>query len=255
MSLSIRTDLGSRLVVAGFNQNLSDLYGSLERLATGRRINRASDNPAGLVISKHLQSQIATLNREIENITATIGKYQTVSGSVNELRGQLTELRSLAVGASNAAFNDEAVQEAYATAAESLVNTYNRTVASAHYNGTPTLDGSASALASVTAVEGIDLSSPENAAAALEVIDQAASELDQTMIDLGATQKNDLESRRQSLEVTRQNLEAAESVITDTDYAMEMSLFTASMLRSRASLALLGHSFLANRDVLSLLQT
>jgi flagellin len=254
MSVSIRTDLSSRLVVAGFNQNLSDLYGSLQRLATGQRINSAADDPAGLVISKRLQSQIATLNQEIENVSATIDKYQTVSGSVSELRGQLTELRSLAVGASNAAFNDEAVQEAYTTAAESLVNTYNRTIANAHYNGTQTLDGSEGALASVAALEGVDLSSPENAAAAIEVIDQAASELDQTMIDLGAAQKNDLESRRQSLEVTRQNLEAAESTISDTDYAMEMSMFTASLIRSQTNLALLGHSFLANRDVLSLLQ-
>jgi len=254
MSVSIRTDLSSRLVVAGFNQNLSALYGSLERLSTGRRINSASDDPAGLVISKQLQSQIATLNQEIQNITATIGKYQTVSGSVNELRGQLTELRTLAVGASNAAFNDEAVQEAYATAAESLVNTYNRSIAGAHYNGTPTLDGSEGALASVTALEGIDLSSPENAVAAIETVDEAASELDQTMIELGAAQKNDLESRRQSLEVTRQNLEAAESAITDTDYAMEMSLFTAGLVRSQATLALLGHSFLTNQGAVSLLQ-
>jgi flagellin-like hook-associated protein FlgL len=160
----------------------------------------------------------------------------------------------LAVGASNAAFNDEAVQEAYVTAAESLVNTYNRTIANAHYNGSPTLDGSKGALATVAALEGVDLSSPENAAAAIEVIDQAASELDQTMTDLGAAQKNDLESRRQSLEVTRQNLEAADSTISDTDYAMEMSMFTASLVRSQTSLALLGHSFLANRDVVSLLQ-
>lgn len=254
MSVSIRTDLSSRLVVAGFNQNLSNLYGSLHRLATGRRINSASDDPVGLVISKQLQSQIATLNQEIENVSATINKYQTVSGSVSELRGQLTELRSLAVGASNASFNDEAVQEAYVTAAESLVNTYNRMIASAHYNGTPTLDGSEGALATVAALEGVDLSSPENAAASLEVIDQAASELDRTMADLGAAQKNDLQSRRQSLEVTRQNLEAAESAISDTDYALEMSMFTASLVRSQTSLALLGHGFLSNRDVVSLFQ-
>ena len=254
MRLSIRTDLGSRLTVSAFNQNLSGLYGSLERLATGQRINRAADDPAGLVISKQLQSQIASLNQEIENITAAIGKYQTVSGTVGELRSQLTELRSLAIGAANAPSNDETAQEAYANAAEDMVNTYNRAIANAQYNGAQTLDGSEGSLANVTRLEGIDLSSPERAAAAIEIIDRVASELDRTAIELGAAQKNDLGSRRQSLEITRQNLEAAESAITDTDYAMEISAFTAGLVRAQTTMVLLGHSFLSNRTVVSLME-
>ena len=254
MSISIHTDLGSRLFVAGCNRNLRDMYTALERLATGKRINHAADDPAGLVISKQLQSQIASLNQEIENISATVNKYETVTSSVIGLRESLTELRSLAVGAANSAYNSDDAQTAYTSAAESLVNSYNRTIANAHYNGTPTLDGSEGSLATVTKLSGIDLSSPEAAVASLTVIDQAASELDQITIDLGATQKNDLESRRQALEVTQQNLEAAESAIADTDYAMEMSLFTAGLIRAQASLALMGQSFVTNRSVFLLLQ-
>jgi|GEM_PF-773469 len=253
MAISIRTDLGSSITVFGLNRNLNDTYAALERLATGKRINHAKDDPAGLVISKQLQSQIASLNQEIENLSANIGKYQTVSASVMELRDDLTELRSLAVGAANSAYNDEDVQAAYATAAESIVNSYNRTIANAHYNGMPTLDGSEGSLASVTELPDIDLSSAEAAVASLEKIDTAASELDQIMIDLGATQRHDLESRRQSLEVTRQNLQAAESAITDADYAMEMSRFTAGLIRTQTSLALLGHSFMTHKGTLSLL--
>jgi len=253
MGLSIRTDLGATMAVIGLNSNLSDLYTSLERLATGKRINHAKDDPAGLVISKQLQSQIATLNQEIDNLSANINKYQTVSSSVIGLRDDLTELRSLAVGAANSAFNSEEAQEAYATAAESIVNTYNRSITNAHYNGMPTLDGSEGALASVSELTDIDLSSPEAAAASLEKIDAAASELDHITIDLGATQKNELESQRQSLEVTRQNLTAAESAISDVDYAAEMSRFTASLIRSQVSLALMGHSLITSRSVTSLL--
>jgi flagellin-like hook-associated protein FlgL len=54
--------------------------------------------------------------------------------------------------------------------------------------------------------------------------------------------------------VTCQNLTAAESAITDTDYAMEMSSFTASLIRSQATMALLGHSFLTRQTVVSLMQ-
>lgn len=240
--------------MAGCNRNLAYMYTALERLATGQKINRAADNPAGLVISKQLQSQIASLNQEIENISATVNKYQTAISSVMGLRDSLSDLRSLAVGAANAAYNSDDAQIAYTTAAESLVNNYNRTIANAHYNGTPILDGSESSLASVSVLSDVDLSSPEAAAASLAVIDQATSELDQIMIGLGATQKNDLESRRQALEVTQQNLQAAESAITDTDYAMEMSIFTAGLIRSQATLALMGQSFVTNRSVFSLLQ-
>ncbi len=254
MALSIRTDLGTALAVSSFNSNFDSLYRSLERLSTGRRINHASDDPAGLVISKQLQTQIGSLNREIDNISANIGKYQTVSSSVMELRDDLTELRSLAVGAANGALNSEDAQTAYATAAEAIVNTYNNTIANAHYNGRPTLDGSEGALAAVANLEGIDLSSPEAAIASLETIDAAARELDGVSVELGATQRYELESRRQSLEVTRQNLQAAESAITDTDYAMEMSIFTANLIRTKASMALIGHSLLASMDVTALFE-
>ncbi|MCD6249828.1 MAG: hypothetical protein J7J98_05830 [candidate division Zixibacteria bacterium] len=253
MGLGIRTDLGATMTVLGLNRNLDNLYSSLERLVTGKRINHAKDDPAGLVISKQLQSQIASLNQEIDNLSANINKYQTVSSSVIELRDDLTELRSLAVGAANSAFNSEEAQEAYAIAAESIVNTYNSTIANAHYNGAATLDGSDGSLASVSELMDIDLSSAEAAAASLEKIDAATSELDDITINLGATQKNEFESQRQSLEVTRQNLTAAESAISDVDYAAEMSRFTASLIKSQVSLALMGHSMISAKSVTSLL--
>ena len=250
---SISTDLGVRLTMAGFNRSYTDMYAAMERLASGRRINHASDDPAGLVISEKLQSQIATLNREIENVGAVIDKYQTASSSVSGLWGTLTELRSLAVAAANSAGNSEEAQEAYAQSASALVDSYNRTIANAHYNGAATLDGSKGSLADVAKLEEIDLSSPEAASDTIEKIDQAASQLDLVTSNLGATQKYDLESRRQSLEVERQNLQAAESTLADTDYALEMSRFTSALIRSQANMALMGHGFVTNQSVLSLM--
>jgi flagellin len=253
MSISIRTDLNSKLVIFGLNNNLSVMYDAIQRLATGKKINSAADSPAGLMISKQLLTQIASLNQEIDNISANISKYATVSASVGELRSQLTELRSLAVGAANEGFNSQEAQDAYNIAAGAIISSYNLTAASAYYNGAPTLDGSPRSLASVTELADIDLSTADGAVAALERIDAAAAELDQISVDLGATQKNDLEARRQSLEVTRQNLSSAESIITDADYAAEASLFTASLIRSQMSLALLGHSLSMRNSLVSLL--
>ena len=253
MDFRINTNLASNIAVLGTSRNLTSLYKSLEKLSSGRRINSAADDPAGLVISKQLQSQIAGLNQEIENVNANIYKYESVSGTVMQMREQLTEMRSLALGAANSAFNDEASQRAYDTAAQSLASTFNLTAANSEYNGAKMLDGSEGSLASVTELSSIDLSTPEAAVSSLEEIDRSIAELDQITVDLGSTQKYDLEGRLSSLEIRRQNLTAAESSIGDTDYASEISNRVRSLIGTNASMAVLSHSFLSAQTVIGLM--
>jgi flagellin len=235
------------------NRNLTDLYRSAERLASGLRINRASDDPAGLIISEQMRTRIASLQRHIDNITAGISKYETVSSTVGGLRSKLTELRSLAVGAMNEAGNTPEAQQAYQTAAQDIVASYNFTVRNAEYNGSKTLDGSTYALADIKELNGIDLSSAETAASSIEEIDQVIAELDSAQIDLGATQKNDLESHRASLQIERENLVAAESQIRDVDFAAEYSSFVGSMIRTQVAVAMVAHAALSGANVLNLL--
>lgn len=253
MDFRLNTNLASNIAVLATNRNLTGLYKSLEKLASGRRINSAADDPAGLVITKQLQSQIAGLNQEIENLNANIYKYESVSGTVMQMREQLIEMRSLALGAANAGFNNEAAQQAYDNAAQSLASTYNLTAASAQYNGANMLDGSEGSLASVTELTGVDLSSPEAAVSSLEEIDRAIAEIDEITIELGSTQKYDLEGRLSSLEIRRENLTAAESSIGDTDYASEISSMIRSLIGTKASMAVLSHSFLSAQTVIGLL--
>jgi len=255
MDMSIRTNLGSSLLANALNRSLGDVYQALERLSSGRRLNRASDGPAELVISINLESQIAGLNSQIEGITATINKYESVSSSVLELRQQLTELRTLAIEAVNAGGIDETAQEALASTAELGVENYNQAIRQASYNGQATLDGSEGSLAEVAQLSGVDLSTPTAAAESIAVIDSATSQMDRVLIDLGATQKNELESQRRSLETSRQNLMAAQSTITDTDYALEISNFVAAQIRSQAAMAMLGQSLKGNWSVVSLLES
>jgi len=253
MALRIGTNYSSQQAVLGINQNLGDLSKALERLSSGRRINRASDSPATLVISEHLKSQIASLNQEIDNISNNIGKYETASSSVLQLREQLNDLRSMAVGAANSGGNSEDAQKAYQAAGDSLVRTYNSTVTSTTYNGAGLLDGSERSLADIEALENIDLSTPEAAAASIEAIDEASSKLDEALVDIGSAQKDDLEARRSSLQITRQNLIAAESSLADADYAQESVNYMSSLIRSQAAVSMLSHSFLNGSSVISLL--
>jgi len=252
MGITLNSLYGSGMSLISVNTNLSSMLGSMRKLSSGLRINSAADDPAGLMISEQLRTQIASMNQEIENLSSSISKYETVSSTVSNLRSNLTELRTLAVGAANEGFLSDNAQQAYVRAAESLVAEFNNTVESAEFNGAQTLDGSAGSLAAVPELTGVDLSSAEAAVASIEVIDGAVRELDAVQMDVAATQRNDLEGRRASLEVTRQNLIAAESQIRDTDFAVEYSNYIGSMIRTQASLAMLTYSAVNGANILSL---
>ncbi len=252
MGLTIN-NLASLDVARSTANNYASLSRAMARLSSGMRINSASDDPAGLVISEQLRSQIGSLNQEIENTTHLINKYETGSLTVMEMRSQLTELRSLAVSAANEGFNNDTFQTALNQAAAGVVDNFNRTADSAVYNGANLLDGSEGSLANVSKLENVDLSSAEAAEASLAVIDEAIAELDSVQIDLGATQKNELESRRSSLQITAQNLQAAESLLRDTDYAVEIANMVREMIQLDASVALLSHTNIGANSVLKLL--
>jgi flagellin len=242
----------NRISLISLNSSLRDLFRSAERLSSGLRINRASDDPAGLVISEQLRSRIASLNQEVENISAGINKYKTVSASVGELRSRLTELRSLAVAASNEAVNSEEAQAVYQNAAQDIMASYNFTVQNAEYNGSNTLDGSEGSLAAVDELTGIDLSSAEAAQISIGRIDEAIHELDEIQVELGSTQRHDLESRRLSLEIERENLIAAESQVRDADFGMEYVNLVAGMIRTRAAIAMVAHTALTGASIVNL---
>ena len=226
-----------------------------QRLSSGLRINQASDDPAGLVISEQLRSQIASLNQEIDNISSNINKYRTVSSSVAGLREQLTELRTLAIGAANEGGNSPAAQEAFDKAAQQIVASFNNTVDNAEYNGSQTLDGSEGSPANVSELMDIDLSTAATAEASIERIDTAVAELDAIQIDLGSTQANSFESQLRSLEVTRENLTAAESQLRDADFVGEFTSFVGSQIRTQVSLAMLAHAMMSGSSIVRLFNT
>ena len=253
MGLGIQIDISTWDLVRRLNASELALSSSMETLSRGWKINRASDGPAVLVISERLRSQIASLGQEIGNLNAQQQEYGYASSVVMDLRADLLEVRSLALGAAHEGYNDPAMQGAYETAAQAAVDSYNHIVSAAEYNGQKLFDGSEGSLASVSRLKGIGLSSAPAARVSLEAIDLAVAELDRIQIDLGAKQKNELEAQQRSLAVRQENLLAAESRLRDTDYALEYTNFLVEAMRMRAGVALLAHSRLAAESVLSLL--
>jgi flagellin len=79
---------------------------TMEKLSSGYRVNRAADDPAGLVISEQFRAQIAGLNRAIQNSEGSINMIQTAEGALNEINNLLVSMRELAIHAANEGFND-----------------------------------------------------------------------------------------------------------------------------------------------------
>ena len=252
MSLSINYNQSNSNIVSATNFIYQNMMSSMEKLSSGYKINHASDGPAQLVISEQLRTQIGSLSQKIENTNMQIAKYNTGSSYVSEMRSSLNDLRSLAVGAANEGINSESAQQAFDSAAQSLVGTYNDKIDNVEYNGYKLLNGDEGSLADISALEGIDMSSPEAAEASIEIIDNAISELDSAQVEIGSTQKNELTSARASMEITRQNLLAAESQIRDTDIVREYSNFMSQQIKLKMSTALMAHSFIQANTVLSL---
>ena len=253
MSLKITSSIGANYITLNLNRAYGAMLKSMEKLSSGYRINRASDDPAGLVISEQMRSRIASLNQEIENTTISINKYQTADSAALELRQNLTELRSLAVATANSGYNDETTTKAYQAEADNIVANYNRVRQNTSFGNQKLLDGSLGSVAVVPELAPFDLSTAESSEAAMESIDKEITRMDSVLSDIGATQKNDLESRLANLRIEVQNLTAAESQIRDLDFITEYSNFLRNRLVVQAAMSILSHNHISSQTVLRLL--
>ncbi|MBU0718614.1 MAG: flagellin [Planctomycetes bacterium] len=84
---------------------------SLERLSSGLRINRGADDPAGLIVSERLRSEIAAIDQAVKNSSRAINVIATTEGALNEVAALLTDIQALVVEAANkGAFSDEEIK-------------------------------------------------------------------------------------------------------------------------------------------------
>jgi flagellin len=99
-------------LVAQRNLSVSQraLSQSLERLSSGLKINRGADDPAGLIVSERLRSEISVVGQAIDNSSRAINVIATTEGALNEVQALLTDIQSLLVEAANkGAFSDDEV--------------------------------------------------------------------------------------------------------------------------------------------------
>ncbi|HBP10447.1 MAG TPA: flagellin FliC [Nitrospina sp.] len=257
---------------------------SVERISSGIRVNRASDDAAGLGISEALRSDIRALRQAVRNSNDGIALINVAEGALNEQSSILIRLRELASQAATGTVGstERATIQLEFTA---LSNEIDRISATTQFNGQGLVDGSLASTVSsanqvliqvgidsgtnsrinlneqinLTAVTssslGIDTISVTGAAEALTTLDTintAISQVTQARGQVGAVQ-NRLTRSVGNLSVSIENLQAAESSIRDADIAKEIADLTRNQILVQSATAMVGQANLIPQSILLLL--
>ncbi len=254
------------------SQTDKSLGTSIQRLSSGLRVNGASDDPAGLVISEQMRAQADGLSQAMRNANDGVNLVKTAEGALNEVHNLLRQMRTVAVHAANAGPNSTEAIAADQAALNKAVESIDRIASTTKFNGKALLDGTFSAATfqiganasdtvslSITnqnsttlAVGTLDLAA--GAGAAITAIDAAISTVSSTRSELGSFQKNTLETTVNSLAVAHENIKASESTIRDADIAAEMVTFTRNNILHQAGTSMLAQANQAPQSVLQLLR-
>lgn len=117
-----------------------DMTSAMERLSTGLKVNKASDDAAGLAIGSHMTAQIRGLNMAVKNSNDAIALLQTAEGSMDEMTEVLQRMRELSVQAANDT-NTSEDRQYLNNEFQSLKSEFNRIVKNTQWNGMNLLDG------------------------------------------------------------------------------------------------------------------
>ena len=141
MSLKINHNIESMVAHRNLLMNDRALSKSLERLASGQKVNRAADDPAALVISEHMRAQVSGMEQAIRNNEIAISLVQTAEGSMNEISSLLVGLRQRAISAANVGASDHAMIEANQAEIENALASIDRLVTTTQFGHYKLLDG------------------------------------------------------------------------------------------------------------------
>jgi flagellin len=265
MSLRIQNNveaMNAHRNLASTNERLGK---SMERLSSGFRINRASDDAAGLAISERMRAQIGGLGQAQRNIQDGVSLVQTAEGNLDEVHSMLQRVRELAVQFKNGTLSDSD-KAAIQTEVNQLASEVERIGSAAKFNGVTLLAQEAAITFQVGASDGetitistISLGASVGAFtdldddAAISTIDAAINAISAARAGFGAVQ-NRLDHSLNATSVYQENLVAAESRIRDVDMASETVEMTKNQILSQAGTAMLAQANQIPQNVLSLLR-
>ncbi len=240
---------------------------AMERLSTGKRINGAKDDAAGLAIATTMTSQIKGMGQGIRNDNDGISLAQTADGALNEVTAMMQRIRELAIQSKSATYQD--TDRGYMDAEVQELNTQiNDVLNNVKFNGNNVFgaaDTSFTIQVGAETTDTVDVVSKGIANAAFDVtsvgtatttitdVDTSLAEVSAARAGFGAAQ-NRLESVINNLNDNVTNLSDARSRIQDTDYSAETTAMAKAQILSQASTAMIAQANQSTQNVLSLLK-
>lgn len=282
MGLRIRTNVESLAAQRQLNNNQTDMNSSLEKLSSGSRINKSSDDAAGLAISESLRAKTRGLGQAKRNANDGVSLVQVAESGLNEMSNIMIRMRELTVQSASDTIGEkerEYLQKEYGQLTEEVDRISNTT----EFNGRKLLSGESNSNGVTLQVgyngsvddtlnlklndtgEGInaetlgikDTSVAGNDREAisqnLEKIDDALNKVANSRATLGATQSR-LGNAITNISVSMENMSSANSRIRDVDFAEETAKMTQTRILSQASLSVLSQANQKPEMALSLLR-
>jgi flagellin len=274
----INTNTGALRAQNGSRIASDRLQTAMERLSSGKRINSAKDDAAGLAIANKMTSQIRGMSQAVRNANDGISYAQTAEGALGEVTNMLQRIRELAVQSANGTYSSSDRTNLNSEVTELKAQITN-ILATTEFNGTRIFNSNASgstyaaasgavaiqtgvnsgdtvsvtftALSDLAAATAVD--SVTNAGTALANTDTALTAVNTTRARLGASQSR-LESTVNQLTNNITNLSDARSRIEDADFSAETTNLAKAQILSQASQAMLAQANQSQQGVLSLLR-
>ena len=283
----VNTNVSASIAQAALAKNDRSLGTAMEQLSTGKKINSAGDNAAGLAISSRMTSQIRGLGAAISNANDAISMVGTAEGALDEIASMLQRMRELAVqsGTGTTSAADRTYMNSEFVALREEID---RIADNTQWNGQNILDGSAGASTGkstvafqvganekqtistafgnftnggghMSALASTRLSAATIASAAV-VASNAITQLDNTIADVSAQRatfgavSNRLTHAIDNLTNVKTNSEASRSRILDTDYSVATSELARTQIIQQAGTAMLAQANALPQTVLALLK-
>ena len=278
MALAIATNNAALNAAASASSVNRDMETSMARLSSGKRINSASDDAAGVAISSRLSAEIRGTDQAIRNSLDGQALIDTAEGAHKEIENILQRMREVAVQAANDTNNGQDRSNLQAEM-DAMITEIDRIAGTTTWAGANLMDASAGTTFSfqvgaatgaknqisitIDSMNAAGLGVPKPAIdietdmisrlAAIHEIDHAIEKVNIQRSELGAV-SNRLNHTVNNLTNISSNLSAAKGGIEDADFALETTNLAKNQILQQASTAMLAQANASKQNVLSLLQ-
>jgi len=269
--LAIKNNIMAANAARHLGRSYDALAKSVERLASGLRINSSKDDAAGLAVRELMRADIAVLQQGSRNAQDGISLLQVAEGGMQTINNLIVRMKQLA---------EQAATGTYSSAQRTIMNSefdelsseISRIASSAKFNNISMLNSATGEVAVVFGssddtitidmkdmtesgllIDALSINNEADAMSALATLDTAIDTANTARADFGA-KMNRLENTVGVIDVQVENLQASESRVSDVDVATEMSAMTRNQVLAQAGISMLAQANLMPQMALTLLR-